>query len=549
MPKAYSYIRFSTAEQAKGDSLRRQMAAAETWAFANGVELDERLTDAGLSAYHGRHRERGALGTFLAAVEAGEIERGSILIVESLDRLSREDVLSALEQLTALIRAGVEVVTLADGQRYSRQTIENDWTRLMVSIVVMARANEESERKSQRIRAAWTQKKAAAQDRALSRMCVGWCRIENGRYVLISEHAETVRRIFEMCVGGIGLDSIARQLNQEGVPQFGRSVVGWYPSYVKKIIFNRSVIGFYQPRAVSKSGRILDGSEIAGVYPAAISEPLFYAAQAAVALRRNHKLGRSSNGYGNLLSGLVRCACGKPMVFLNKTKTRGDKRYPNRYLVCDGRRRGTGCDADSGWWSYERAENIVLDRVRHVDFAALNRAEADAAAEARGNVAGLEAALEKARRRHKALLAAFDADTDDATVAEIRTAGAEVKRLAAEVEVASAAAAQMTAGQDGGDRAAALEELRDKIESPDDAVRIEARARVQHELRRVIERLSFSRDDIVVSYRLPAGTGGFRALSFLPAALVQQQRPQAEAYGDEMPDQPTLSKRGGLVSS
>jgi DNA invertase Pin-like site-specific DNA recombinase len=32
MVKAYSYIRFSSPEQAQGDSLRRQTAKAEAWA-------------------------------------------------------------------------------------------------------------------------------------------------------------------------------------------------------------------------------------------------------------------------------------------------------------------------------------------------------------------------------------------------------------------------------------------------------------------------------------------------------------------------------------
>lgn len=39
MQKAYSYIRFSSPEQAKGDSYRRQREAAEAYCQANGLEL------------------------------------------------------------------------------------------------------------------------------------------------------------------------------------------------------------------------------------------------------------------------------------------------------------------------------------------------------------------------------------------------------------------------------------------------------------------------------------------------------------------------------
>ena len=52
-PKAYSYLRFSTPEQTKGDSLRRQTALADDYAKRHGLALDTDLTlrDLGVSAY------------------------------------------------------------------------------------------------------------------------------------------------------------------------------------------------------------------------------------------------------------------------------------------------------------------------------------------------------------------------------------------------------------------------------------------------------------------------------------------------------------------
>src|SRR5262249_429406 len=49
--KAYSYLRFSTPEQMKGDSQRRQLEAARSYALEKGLELDEELTfhDLGVS--------------------------------------------------------------------------------------------------------------------------------------------------------------------------------------------------------------------------------------------------------------------------------------------------------------------------------------------------------------------------------------------------------------------------------------------------------------------------------------------------------------------
>jgi hypothetical protein len=51
--RVYSYTRFSTPEQAQGDSYRRQTEAAAKWAKQRGLILDDALSffDEGVSAY------------------------------------------------------------------------------------------------------------------------------------------------------------------------------------------------------------------------------------------------------------------------------------------------------------------------------------------------------------------------------------------------------------------------------------------------------------------------------------------------------------------
>jgi len=94
---AFSYLRFSSPQQASGDSVRRQMDGAADWCRRNKIDLDKTLTlrDEGVSAYRGKHRENpdtNALAGFLQAVRVGRVHNGSYLIVESLDRLSREKI-------------------------------------------------------------------------------------------------------------------------------------------------------------------------------------------------------------------------------------------------------------------------------------------------------------------------------------------------------------------------------------------------------------------------------------------------------------------------
>src|SRR5215468_4736428 len=113
----YSYVQFSTPEQAQGDSLRRQTQKTSQWCQKNGVTLDTSVTlhDLGKSAYTGEHRknpDRHALAGFLKLIEAGKVPRGSYLVIENLDRLSREEEVPACHLLTGILMAGVRVVQL-----------------------------------------------------------------------------------------------------------------------------------------------------------------------------------------------------------------------------------------------------------------------------------------------------------------------------------------------------------------------------------------------------------------------------------------------------
>src|ERR1039457_3597809 len=105
LTKAYSYVRFSTPQQALGDSLRRQTEKAERYAVEHGLTLDTELnmTDAGVSAFRGKNATTRALGGFLRAVESNHVTPGSYLLIENIDRLSRDHVLEAQTIFSQLI--------------------------------------------------------------------------------------------------------------------------------------------------------------------------------------------------------------------------------------------------------------------------------------------------------------------------------------------------------------------------------------------------------------------------------------------------------------
>lgn len=112
---AYSYVRFSTAKQELGGSLRRQVEAAERYCAKHDLKLHPvSYRDLGVSAFKRKNLEKGALAAFIRAVKKGLVPEGSYLVIEQFDRLSRADVDVALRLLLDLVHSGIKVVTLVD---------------------------------------------------------------------------------------------------------------------------------------------------------------------------------------------------------------------------------------------------------------------------------------------------------------------------------------------------------------------------------------------------------------------------------------------------
>ena len=177
---AYSYLLFSTPEQQNGDSFRRQSSMAASYAGRHGLELDEELTfhDLGRSAFRGQNlAEAGRLADFLEAVHSGLVARGSVLLVEQLDRISRQSARKALRALESIVDAGVAVVTLNDERAYTATSLDEDPMDLLVAILTFMRANEESATKARRVKAAWEAKRQAASTTLLTKRAPSWLKI------------------------------------------------------------------------------------------------------------------------------------------------------------------------------------------------------------------------------------------------------------------------------------------------------------------------------------------------------------------------------------
>ena len=130
--------------QRKGDSLRRQTKKTEDYCAKRGWTLDTTLqpADLGMGAYHGRNRTHGALAGFLALCGTPRVPKGSVLIVESLDRLSRQDIDDADQLICGILRKGISIVTLTPERELTPKSV-NDLLARIELLVLASRANEE----------------------------------------------------------------------------------------------------------------------------------------------------------------------------------------------------------------------------------------------------------------------------------------------------------------------------------------------------------------------------------------------------------------------
>jgi hypothetical protein len=258
-PRAFSYRRFGTPQQAKGHSLKCQTEAAEAWRAAHNVELDRELTfeDLGVSAFHGRNVEEGALGAFLRAPEDGRVPRGAYLLVESLDRVSRQTPGKLL--LGDIVDAGLSSSTSKTGRGGTARTF---WTATRFAFVMVVLrfvpAHQESAMKGARVRKACDNKRKAAREqpdgRPFTRMLPAWLRVNEtiGQIEEVKERAELVKWMFEQARNGRGMHGIAKDLNEHGVPTWGmrgcKPADYWQHAYIAKILRNTAVRGTFTPR-------------------------------------------------------------------------------------------------------------------------------------------------------------------------------------------------------------------------------------------------------------------------------------------------------------
>jgi DNA invertase Pin-like site-specific DNA recombinase len=152
MEMAISYKRFSSRKQARGDTERRQADLAEAYCKRHDLRLIETYLDAGVSGFTGANlSDDGALRALLNAAKDGKFPPGTRLVVEALDRLSRQQITTAVRLFLDILDTGLMLVTLIDGEQvFTKERVDADLTALIIAVVCLSRANNEARAKRER---------------------------------------------------------------------------------------------------------------------------------------------------------------------------------------------------------------------------------------------------------------------------------------------------------------------------------------------------------------------------------------------------------------
>lgn len=430
---AYSYERVSSGAQVQGGGLMRQADDAAAWCLRNGFELDATLdlTDAGRSAYKGEHLSRGALGKFLALAQQGQLGRSPVLLIEAVDRLSRQEPLDALQStFFALVNADVEIVDLEDQRHYNRESLAGD--ALILLVLKCRAAHDYSKRLSRRLEAHWSQAREGFRNGTkIHRGGQGgrkpfWLELdEAGQRWMFNSRAKVVMQIFDL-LELQGLKLTAEQLNAQGIP--GPTGVPWSADAVRKTATNPAAMGTLrlgqrahldgktalfrwkrQKAEAEKTGKRFTEVEpavppvelIEEFYPALIDREQFERIGRLIASRRHSPVAAANRGAGcghSFLQGLAKCHEGG---FMGATLSRPKRSSPRYYLRCRRRLDGRKCNCGGkGWFMPELHEHIAARLQLHVlNKAALPGEDRGAElAAVSGRLKAAQAQLEEARQ-------------------------------------------------------------------------------------------------------------------------------------------------------
>ena len=511
---AHLYRRVSDVRQLEGTGLGRQLDSTDSYIADLSLFAVKSYEDRGMSAFRGANQRHGELATILEAVKFGLIKSGEHLIIESLDRLSRQPPMDALEPLKEILRQGIIVHTVIDRKVFTYQGVNSDTSQLIGLLLSMARANEESRVKSVRVSGAWRDKREG--NEILTAKTPGWLKVVRRNeltdpaeiahaakfdgdraFTAIPERVKALKWMFEQAAAGMSTFSIARLLNDKGVEPWGKQRKGstgkhrWMDRTVELILTTKTCLGEYRSNTVSFDENGKRHLTLAKVKPdyylPAIDADLWMRANAALKKRvTNRQRGNTGEDFSNLLKGTTFCAhCGGIMHF----KWTGRRpQYPNTkiypFFRCTARQDGV-CE-NSLCPKYGPVEKGILDFVQEIDLTDDRSAEV---ADIERRIAEATIKLQHLDEENRSIITTYQGTRTGVTMVKEN----EARMDAIEKELAMDRDRLLIArgAQTPSDRKAALKHLISRMGTANQQERFEIRAALNTKIREVIREIRF----------------------------------------------------------
>lgn len=359
------YNRWSDKKQSQGSSQARQKTGAEEAVERHGWKVVSTLEDQGVSGFKGHNLDEGAkLRSFLEMIKKGEVGKGDVLVVEAMDRLTREEIDQAFTLVCDILRAGIVLHTTMNDKFYDNDSL-NSLPDMMMVLVELHLANEHSRKLQKRLKEYWRIRRNEVAEGKVkyTKKTPYWIDSTTKTWTPIQKQVDKITLIFAKYNGGWGMTKITKYLNQNGILPLRNGMDGkkaqWSNSMVSRVLRDEHVVGRFRLCKVeevsTKSGRkrsnqVQIGDVIENYFPAIVSEMEFAKANALLNSRTTKKI-RDNQQTRNIAAGLLYCSCGSKI-----------QRIPsgsgNAYLICNAKKDGFGCKSPS--IRYENWEQVIL---------------------------------------------------------------------------------------------------------------------------------------------------------------------------------------------
>lgn len=349
------YIRVSTDDQLEFSPDAQKRALTE-YAKKNGYQIDDRyiFIDEGISGTSAKRRP-----SFMRMIATAKQKPKPFdaILVHKFDRFARSREDSVVYKSLLRKECGIKVISITE-------QMEDDKFSVILEAMLEAMAEYYSLNLSDEVMKGMEEK--ARRGGVQTRPCLGYDIVDNKRVININE-SKTVNKIYELCISGNSLGTIAKTLNRLGY----RNKTGnlFDSRRIKYILENPVYIGVNRWNLTTYKGnrKITNDKKdwivVENAHEPIIDKETWEEAQKALSKWHKDVKPRSTN-YIHWLGGILRCSkCGTTLVYKTARFPRKDGTIRNADGFQCGKFKGGSCDT-SNYISVINIENQVRDILR-----------------------------------------------------------------------------------------------------------------------------------------------------------------------------------------